>query len=238
MRSAVHATPVCAPCMISRPARCVLARTAFYVPCGARGARRSVVDDFGPASAASSPGAPFGVELSLGHPAFFAAGRTDRAPFDGRLPSAQRTEARLASFAPSPPVPLPRHAPAALGVSPPVGVPCSLPPVVAGALGLAAPLQAGCAKSSPGRGRMFAAPGAHAPRAAFGGASPVAFAFSLAVLVGHRRLLRVDGIRATGGGPARRLAGGSPLQGGFFTGTASCPTRGVPPRAGARCLGP
>ena len=236
MGAAVNTKPPGAPVVISRPARGVLARTAFCIPCGARGARRGLVDDFRPASAAKPSRAPFGVDLPFRRPAFLAAGFADGAPFDGRLPSAQRTEARLAPFAPALFVPLARHAAAALGIAPAISRSLKPGPLVSGAFRCPASSEAGLAETSPGRRAVLPAFNAQTHGAAFLYPPPVAFALVLApgfrVPVGHPvSLPGVDGIRAAGAWPARRLAAG-------LTGTASCPTRGVLPTAAARCRGP
>ena len=93
--AAVDAKPEGAPAVIPCPARGVLARTAFHVPCGARGARRSLVDDFRPAPAAAPGGPPPGIEFPLFRPAFLAARLADGASFNRRNFSATGAESRL-----------------------------------------------------------------------------------------------------------------------------------------------
>ena len=208
--------------MIPCPARGVLARTAFYVPCGARGARRSLVDNFRPASAASPGGSAPGVEFPLFRSPRFPAHLADGAAFGGFSFSTSRTEARLLSLAPAPHAPLARHAAAALWIAPAIS--SSLFPGfgVSGALGGAGPFEAGVAQGTPGCGGIPPAFRTNPPLLARFDPTPVAFAIELAshirVTVGHSvSLPGVDGIR-TAGAPARRLARRSPPQGDFIPG--------------------
>ncbi len=221
MGAAVDAKRPCPPVAIALPAGGVLARTALYVPCGARSARRSLIDDFRTTPTASPPGASFGVEFPLRRPPRFPAGFADGASLDG-LASAARAQAGLHPLAPALPRPLARHAAAALGVASAIwGSPRS-GFGVSGASGLPVPLSAWLAQTAPGRGRNLSAPGTHAPREAVGGAFAVALALisasSFRVLVRHGIFLMRWRSRTDGAGPARRLAGGSPPGWDFLTG--------------------
>ena len=222
MGAAVDTKRPCPPVAIAFPARGVLARAAFYVPCGARSARRSLIDDFRTAPSAKPFRSPGGVELSFFSAPRLPAGLTNRAPLDG-LASAAWAQAGLHPLAPALPRPLARHAAAALGAAAAIwGSPRS-GFGVSGASGLPVPLEAGFAQASPGRGRNFSAPGTHASRESVGGAFAVALALVSSgffqVLVGHPvSLPGVSGIRAAGAGPARRLAAGSPPRGDILTG--------------------
>ena len=222
MGAAVDANPPGPPVVIALPARGVLARTAFFFFCGARSARRSLIDDFRTAPSATPFRSPGGVELPLFSAPRLPAGFADRASLDG-FASAARAQAGLHPLAPALPRPLARHAAAALGAAAAIwGSPRS-GFGVSGASGLPVPLEAGLAQTAPGRGRNLSTPGAQAACESVGGALPVAFAIELAphlrVLVGHPASLPgVDGIRAAGAWPARRLAGGSPPRGDFLTG--------------------
>ena len=216
-RLAVHAKRPGPPAAIALPARGVLARPAFFFFCGARSARRSLIDDFRTAPSAKPFRSPGGVELSLFSAPRLPAGFADGAGLDG-LASAARAQAGLHPLAPALPRPLARHAAAALGVASTIwGSPRS-GFGVSGASGLPVPLSAGLAYPAPGGRPAFPALGAQALRAPVGGAFTVALALIRAgffqVLVWHPvSLPGMYGIRAAGAGPARRLAGGSPPRG-------------------------
>ena len=240
MGAAVDTKSTGAPAVITRPARGVLARTAFHVPCGARSARRSLVDDFRPASAAKPPRAPFGVELPFRHPAFFAARLADGAALHGLSFAAGRAQPGFGAFAPSPPAPLARHAPAALWIAPAISRSLKPGPLVSGAFGGPASFEAGVAETSPGRRAVLPAFNAQTHGAAFLHPPPVAFALinspSLRVPVWHGFLRALEVRR-----PATRrqdvLRAEALPRGDFLTSTASCPTRGVRPTVVTRSRG-
>ena len=155
----------------------------------ARGARRSLVDYGASATTALPGGSPFFIKLLFRCAARIPANFAECAVLGGFSFAASRAEPDFETLAPAFFRPLARHAPAALGVSPAVCGSLEFSPGVSSFLGFASSLEAVCAKTPPGRGRIPATLGASPSRAARFGPPPVAFALisasGLRVLMGH-----------------------------------------------------